>query len=68
MLYKCLIIHYLSMDNSIGSSVSSSTSLLDTVDGEENVLSLVQRAKTGDLSAFDSLMVRYRQAPLRCYL
>ncbi|MDC0368170.1 sigma-70 family RNA polymerase sigma factor [Opitutales bacterium] len=49
------------MDNSIGSSVSSSTSLLDTADGEENVLSLVQRAKTGDLSAFDSLMVRYRQ-------
>ena len=49
------------MDNSIGSSVSSNTSLLDTADGEENVLSLVQRAKTGDLSAFDSLMVRYRQ-------
>ncbi|MDB3958148.1 sigma-70 family RNA polymerase sigma factor [Opitutales bacterium] len=49
------------MDNSIGSSVSSNSSLLDTVDGEENVFSLVQRAKTGDLSAFDSLMVRYRQ-------
>lgn len=49
------------MDNSIGTSVSSNTSLLDTENGEENVLSLVQRAKTGDLSAFDSLMVRYRQ-------
>jgi len=49
------------MDNSIGSSVSSNSSLLDTVDGEENVFSLVQRAKTGDLSAFDTLMVRYRQ-------
>jgi RNA polymerase sigma-70 factor (ECF subfamily) len=49
------------MVSSIGSSVSSNSSLLDTVDGEENVFSLVQRAKTGDLSAFDSLMVRYRQ-------
>ena len=49
------------MENSIGSSVSSSASLLDTLDGEKNVFSLVRRAKTGDLSAFDSLMVCYRQ-------
>ena len=35
--------------------------MLDTLDGENNVFSLVRRAKTGDLSAFDSLMVCYRQ-------
>ncbi len=30
-------------------------------DDTEDVLSLVQRAKSGDLSAFDSLIIRYRQ-------
>ena len=34
---------------------------LDTDSSVDDVLTLVKRAKSGDLSAFDSLMVRYRQ-------
>ncbi|MDG1173758.1 MAG: hypothetical protein P8M67_05600, partial [Opitutales bacterium] len=43
------------------SSVSSNTRVVGADNSKEDVISLVQRAKSGDLSAFDSLMVRYRQ-------
>ena len=37
-----------------------SESIVDDNEAED-VLSLVQRAKSGDLQAFDSLILRYRQ-------
>ena len=50
------------------SSVSSNTRVVGADNSKEDVFSLVQRAKSGDLSAFDSLMVRYRQRLVRCDL
>ena len=49
------------MDNSMESSVAVRSRADDTDSSVDDVLTLVKRAKSGDLSAFDSLMVRYRQ-------
>ena len=49
------------MDNSMESSVAVRSRADDTDSSVDDVLILVKRAKSGDLSAFDSLMVRYRQ-------
>jgi len=48
------------MDSSYDTSVGKSATLLDSDGQAKDVISLVQRAKSGDLSAFDSLMVHYR--------
>ena len=47
------------MDKVLNHSVSSGSVV--TNGDVEDVLSLVQRAKNGDLNAFDSLIIRYRQ-------
>ncbi len=47
------------MEKALNQSVTSS-SIVPSEDIED-VFSLVQRAKNGDLSAFDSLIIRYRQ-------
>ena len=49
------------MDNSFSDTVRSDISSDCLTENLEDVLSLVQRAKSGDLSAFDSLILRYRQ-------
>ena len=47
------------MNNSLDNSVAAGS--FASNEEAEDVLTLVQRAKAGDLSAFDSLIVRYRQ-------
>jgi len=49
------------MDNSFGDSISSDVASNSLADDVSDVLSLVQRAKNGELPAFDSLILRYRQ-------
>ena len=49
------------MDNSFGDSISSDVGSNSLADDVSDVLSLVQRAKNGELPAFDSLILRYRQ-------
>ena len=50
------------MDNSfLSDTIRSDISSDCSTEKLEDVLSLVQRAKSGDLSAFDSLILRYRQ-------
>jgi len=49
------------MDNSFGDSISSNVASNSLADDVSDVLSLVQRAKNGELPAFDSLILRYRQ-------
>ena len=49
------------MDNSFGDSISSDVASNSLADDVSDVFSLVQRAKNGELPAFDSLILRYRQ-------
>ena len=49
------------MDNSFGDWISSDVASNSLADDVSDVLSLVQRAKNGELPAFDSLILRYRQ-------
>ena len=42
-------------------STAVRTRMHDSDCSDDDVISLVERAKSGDLSAFDSLMVHYRQ-------
>jgi RNA polymerase sigma-70 factor (ECF subfamily) len=48
------------MENQPKSIVSGNSPSITSEDEQNDVLSLVTRAKSGDLSAFDSLIVRYR--------
>ncbi len=48
------------MNDSVDSSVGNEARLLGSDSSHDDVIGLVQRAKSGDLSAFDALMIRYR--------
>ncbi|MEL0099769.1 MAG: sigma-70 family RNA polymerase sigma factor, partial [Opitutae bacterium] len=49
------------MNNSLESAINNDACSINSEESVPDILSLVQRAKGGDLSAFDSLIVRYRQ-------